>query len=35
MKALKQRVKGSCRNLVKKPWVFIRALNLNPNILGS
>ena len=23
-----------CRNLIKKPWVLIRVLNMNPNILG-
>ena len=24
----------TCRNLIKKPWVFIRVPYMNPNILG-
>ena len=26
---------ASCRNLIKRPWVFIRVLDMDPNILGS
>ena len=25
---------GQCRNLIKKPWAFIRVLSMIPNLLG-
>ena len=27
--------KHECWNLIKKPWAFLRVLNMNPNILGQ